>query len=161
MASPAHDDLVAAVTQAAVPLREERGDYDGLLERTRAARLVLIGEASHGTHEFYAERAAITRRLIEEQGFTAVAVEADWPDAARVDDFVRGRGLAENPAAALDGFKRFPTWMWRNVDVVKFLAWLRVHNERQRSPGERAGFYGVDLYSLFTSIEAVVGYLDT
>jgi erythromycin esterase-like protein len=155
----ARDDLVAAVAGAATVFRRHEDDYDSLLERTRTARLVLIGEASHGTHEFYAERAAITRRLIEEQRFEAVAVEGDWPDAARVNAFVRGRSTDGNPAEALDGFKRFPTWMWRNVDVVTFLAWLRRYNDA-RSAGDRAGFYGLDLYSLFTSIEAVIGYLD-
>ncbi|HET9484331.1 MAG TPA: erythromycin esterase family protein, partial [Xanthomonadales bacterium] len=102
-------------------------DYDGLLERIGDARFVLIGEASHGTHEFYRERAAITRRLILEKGFNAVAVEADWPDALRVDRYVRGRGDDEHANDALAGFRRFPTWMWRNTDVLAFVGWLRGH----------------------------------
>ena len=160
MMPAARDDVVSAVAGAAIALDDERTGYDEVLARTRSARIVLIGEASHGTHEFQAERAAITRRLIEEQDFSAVAVEGDWADAARVDAFVRGRGDDANPVAALEGFKRFPTWMWRNADVVTFLAWLRHHNDSRRADA-RTGFYGLDLYSLFTSIEAVIAYLDT
>jgi erythromycin esterase-like protein len=160
MSVPSHADLVAAAKDAAVVLGRGAGDCDALLDRIRGARIVLIGEASHGTHEFYADRAAITRRLIEEQGFTAVAVEADWPDAYRVNNFVRGRGSDKNADEALGGFKRFPTWMWRNVDVLSFVEWLRARNARQPSAREHAGFYGIDLYSLFTSMEAVVTYLD-
>src|SRR4051812_22722222 len=159
MTPAARDEVVSAVAGAATTLRSEATDYNGLLERTRSARVVLIGEASHGTHEFYAERAAITQRLIEEQAFDAVAVEGDWPDAARVNEFVLGRGADANPAEALEGFKRFPTWMWRNVDVVSFLSWLRRRNDG-RPAGDRAGFYGLDLYSLFGSIEAVITYLE-
>src|SRR5215211_2624840 len=155
MRSPGHADLVKAAAASAVLLDGRASEYDALVDRIKSARIVLIGEASHGTHEFYADRAAITRRLIEEQGFTAVAVEADWPDAYRVNSFVRGR--ADDPTAkeALGGFKRFPTWMWRNTDVVEFVDWLRAHNARAATPRDRAGFYGLDLYSLFTSMAAV------
>lgn len=155
-----HSALVTAAKACAVDLSGRYGAYDGLLERIRNARIVLIGEASHGTHEFYARRAAITRQLIEHEGFTAVAVEADWPDSYLVNSFVRGRTDDRTPDEALSGFKRFPTWMWRNVDVVEFIAWLRAWNDRLSSPRERAGFYGLDLYSLFTSLGAVVTYLD-
>jgi erythromycin esterase-like protein len=155
-----HGDLTNAAKRAAVVLTGGSADYDTLLERTRDARIVLIGEATHGTHEFYAERAAITQRLIEEQGFTAVAVEADWPDAYRVNRFARSRGTDRTADEALGGFKRFPTWMWRNTAVVEFIDWLRARNARAASPREQAGFYGLDLYSLLTSIEAVIGYLD-
>src|SRR5205814_2333401 len=117
--------LVAAATRAAQPLAGRRDDYDSLLARCRGARFVLIGEASHGTHEFYRERAAITRRLIAEHDFNAVAVEADWPDAYRVNRFVRGRTDDRDADQALAGFKRFPTWMWRNADVLEFVTWLR------------------------------------
>src|SRR5436190_17519589 len=120
--------LSTAAKQSAVKLAGGSNEYDALLERTRGARIVLIGEASHGTHEFYADRAAITRRLIEEQGFCAVAVEADWPDAYRVNSFVRGRDDGQAADEALAGFTRFPTWMWRNTDVVEFVDWLRAHN---------------------------------
>jgi erythromycin esterase-like protein len=132
------------------------GDYDRLLDAIGDARLVLIGEASHGTHEFYAERARITRRLIEEKGFNAVAAEADWPDAYRVTRWLEGRGEDRSPEAALSGFRRFPAWMWRNVVVRDFIAWLRGHNARAGRP---VGFYGLDLYSLFASMQAVLAYL--
>ena len=128
-------------------------DYDDLLALIGNAHFVLIGEASHGTHEFYRDRAAITKRLIAEKGFNAVAVEADWPDAYRIDRYVRRRGDDAEPVEALGDFKRFPTWMWRNADVLDFVGWLRDF-------GGDVGFYGVDLYSLFTSIEKVIEVLD-
>ena len=123
------------------------------------ARVVLLGEATHGTHEFYRERAFITRRLISEKGFTAVAVEGDWPDTYRINRFVRGESADEEAVQALADFGRFPTWMWRNADVLDFIGWLRTHNEAQ-AVDKRAGFYGLDLYSLRASMEAVLGYLD-
>src|SRR5439155_2649475 len=116
--SSSHHKSVLAVREAAVPLTGASGDYDPLLDLIGDARFVLLGEASHGTHEFYAERARITRRLIEEKGFTAVAVEADWPDAYRVNRYVRGAGDDGEAIAALGDFRRFPTWMWRNADVL-------------------------------------------
>jgi erythromycin esterase-like protein len=132
-------------------------DFDSLLDLVGNAHFVLIGEASHGTHEFYATRAAITRRLITEKGFNAVAVEADWPDAYRVNRFVRGIGEDSEAIEALGDFKRFPTWMWRNADVLDFIGWLRDFNEKI---DQKVGFYGLDLYSLYTSIEKVIAYLD-
>jgi len=133
-------------------------DYDALLNAIGNARLVLIGEGSHGTHEFYRERAFITERLISEKGFAAVAVEADWPDAYRVNRYVRGASDDADAVAALADFERFPTWMWRNTDVVDFVGWLRAHNDTQ--PVERrVGFYGIDLYSLRASMDAVLNYL--
>ncbi|HEY0969929.1 MAG TPA: erythromycin esterase family protein [Gemmatimonadales bacterium] len=143
-----------------IPLTGSRSDHDALLELVGDRSLVLLGEASHGTHEFYAERARITRRLIEERGFTAVAVEADWPDAYRVNRWVRGHGDDDSADEALGGFRRFPTWMWRNTDVRSLARWLRQHNAGVGDETERAGFYGIDLYSLHTSIDAVLGYLD-
>jgi erythromycin esterase-like protein len=119
----------------------------------------LIGEATHGTHEFYRERSFITRRLIVEKGFAAVAVEADWPDTYRVNRYVRGASRDEDAVQALADFGRFPTWMWRNADVLDFVGWLRTHNETQPADA-RAGFYGLDLYSLRASMEAVLAYLD-
>jgi erythromycin esterase-like protein len=154
-ASVASPDLREAVH----PLTGSAGDYDPLLQVVGDSRMVLLGEASHGTHEFYRERARITRRLIEERGFSAVAVEADWPDAYRVNRWVRWAGKDKSGRDALGDFKRFPRWMWRNRDVLDFIEWLRVHN-RERSPERRVGFYGLDLYSLFRSIEAVIGFLD-
>src|SRR5829696_7121971 len=122
-------DLAAAIRDAAYPLTGAATDYDPLLERIGDARFVLIGEASHGTHEFYRQRALITRYLIAERGFTAVAVEADWPDAYRINRFVRGTGDGASAIDSLAGFRRFPTWMWRNADVLNFVGWLRTHND--------------------------------
>ena len=142
------------------PLAGGLDDYGALVERSANARFVLLGEATHGTHEFYRERAEITKRLIEQHGFTAVAVEADWPDAYRVNCYVRGTSDDSKPEGALAGFRRFPAWMWRNADVVDFISWLRAYNEALPARVPKVGFYGLDLYSLFASIEAVVAYLD-
>jgi erythromycin esterase-like protein len=142
------------------PLDGGARDYDGLMDLIGEAHFVLIGEASHGTHEFYAERARITQRLIEEKGFQAVAVEADWPDAYRVNRFVRGGGTDRTPERALGDFKRFPQWMWRNTDVVDFIDWLRSFNRGIADETRKVGFYGLDLYSLYGSIDAVIRYLD-
>jgi len=151
--------LATAIHKSARPLTGAAEDYDALLELIGDAGVVLVGEASHGTHEFYRQRARITRRLIEEKGFRAVAVEADWPDAYRVNRWVRGVGDDRTALDALGGFQRFPRWMWRNHDVLEFVEWLRGYNDHRR-PEERVGFYGLDLYSLFSSIEAVIGFLD-
>jgi erythromycin esterase-like protein len=144
---------------AADALAHAEDPYKSLIERVGTARCVLIGEASHGTHEFYRERAEITQRLIEQKGFAAVAVEADWPDALRVHRYVRGTSDDPDAVDALGGFRRFPTWMWRNADVLDFVGWLRAFNET-RQQRSRVGFYGLDLYSLQTSIEAVIAYLE-
>jgi len=149
----------AAVAANIHLVKDTSGDYDALLNDIGDARIVLIGEASHGTHEFYQERARITQRLIAEKGFSGVAVEADWPDAYRVNRYVRNRGHDAGSVQALSGFARFPTWMWRNTEVVRFIDWLRAHNESLSEASVKAGFYGLDLYSLFTSIEAVLRYL--
>ncbi|MGZ6671253.1 MAG: erythromycin esterase family protein, partial [Solirubrobacteraceae bacterium] len=135
-------------------------DYDALIDRAATCRFVLLGEASHGTHEFYRERVEITKRLIAEQGFTAVAVEADWPDTYRVNRYVRGAGDDSNAEEALSEFRRFPTWMWRNTVVAEFVEWLRAWNDALPEGAQKVGFYGLDLYSLHTSMEAVVSYLD-
>jgi erythromycin esterase-like protein len=148
-----------AVRDALRPLRGTWQDYDALLALVGDARVVALGEASHGTDEFYRERARITQRLIDECGFGAVAVEADWPDAARVNRFVRGADEARDARDALVDFRRFPAWMWRNTAVVEFVDWLRRRNAGVPD-SRRAGFYGLDLYSLHASIEAVVRYLD-
>jgi erythromycin esterase-like protein len=152
--------LSNAVREAAHPLTGASSDYDPLIRLTDGARFVLLGEASHGTHEFYRERAQITKRLIMEKGFTAVAVEADWPDAYRVNRYVRGRSDDAEGVDALAGFKRFPTWMWRNADVLDFVGWLREHNDKLTANNAKVGFYGLDLYSLHASMEAVLNYLD-
>jgi erythromycin esterase-like protein len=148
---------VNAIRSAAVPLSGTDSDYNALLHRARTARLVLLGEASHGTHEFYDERAKISHRLIEELDFDAIVVEADWPDAYVVDQYVRD-GTDSSPERALRGFKRFPQWMWRNDDVLALVDSLRIRNASYSSV-EHAGFYGMDLYSLHASIDAVLDYL--
>lgn len=152
--------LTDVVHEAAHPLVGEMTDYEPLMKLIGNAPLVLIGEASHGTHEFYRERAQITNRLIKEKGFTAVAVEADWPDAYRVNRYVRGVSTDVDAVEALAGFKRFPAWMWRNADVLDFVGWLRTHNEDLSTSATKIGFYGLDLYSLHTSMAAVLDYLD-
>jgi len=138
----------------------EEVDLGSLVERIGEARVVLLGEATHGTSEFYRMRARITRELIERHGFGIVAVEADWPDAARVDRWVRGEaGGGAGPGAGEPAFSRFPTWMWRNREVREFVDWLHERNAAL-DPAGRAAFYGLDLYSLYRSIDAVLGYLD-
>jgi len=155
---PAAERAIESVLAEAVQITDNRETaFDELIDHVGDARFVLLGEASHGTHEFYAERARITQRLIEEKGFNAVAVEADFPDAFRVNRYVRG---GDDPDAdmALSGFSRFPQWMWRNREVLAFVDWLREYNDRNEE--KKAGFYGLDLYSLHASIDAVLGYLE-
>jgi erythromycin esterase-like protein len=154
------DTLIDTIRTAAHPLVGAATDYDPFIERIGNARFVLLGEASHGTHEFYHERAKITRRLIEEKGFSAVAVEADWPDAYCINRFVRGLSDDEFAIDALADFKRFPAWMWRNTEVAEFVEWLRAYNDARASDTEKVGFYGLDLYSLHASMDAVLEYLD-
>ena len=134
----------------------EDARLDALVERVGDARVVLVGEASHGTSEFYRLRAELTKQLIERKGFTIVAAEADWPDAARIDHYVRHRDASPSDWIA---FSRFPTWMWRNIEVRDFVDWLHTRNE-PLDMAERAGFYGLDLYSLYHSARAVIDYLD-
>jgi erythromycin esterase-like protein len=151
-------DSTEDVRVLARPLRGP-ADLDPLLDRIGDAGIVAIGEASHGTHEYYAWRAALTRRLIEERGFGFVAVEGDWPDCYRVNRSVKRReGAAEDPCDALDAFDRWPTWMWANDDVVDFCRWLREFNGG-RPMGERVGFYGLDVYSLWESMHELIGWL--
>ncbi|NNM71407.1 erythromycin esterase family protein [Enterovirga aerilata] len=148
---------IAAVRAHAEPLPDiEDPAFGAMFDRFADARVVLLGEATHGTSEFYRARAAITRRLIERHGFTIVAVEADWPDAAHIDAFVRGR---ERPTADGPPFTRFPTWMWRNAEVHAFITWLHAHN-RELPAERRIGFRGLDIYSLGGSIATVLQYLD-
>jgi erythromycin esterase-like protein len=128
-----------------------------MFDRFATNRVVLLGEASHGTSEFYRARAAITKRLITEHGFSIVAVEADWPDAAYLNRLVRGLG---QPPDMPPPFQRFPTWMWRNTDVVDFIDWLRQHNSTMADQKQKIGFYGLDLYNMSGSIATVLAYLD-
>ena len=159
--SPAADSpLVKALRETAYPLAGSARDYDPLIGRIGEARFALLGEASHGTHEFYYERAEITKRLITEKNFTAVAVEADWPDAYRLNRYVRGASDDVDAVEALADFRRFPTWMWRNTVVVEFIEWLRAHNDALPPGAEKVGFYGLDFYSLHASMKAVLQYLE-
>ncbi len=151
--------VTAIIRDAAHPIVADAHDYDSLLSLIRDSQVVLLGEASHGTHEFYRERARITQRLIEEEGFAAVAVEADWPDAYRVNRWVRGETDDRTALDALGGFERFPRWMWRNRDVLAFVTWLHNHN-RSLPEDRRVGFYGLDLYSLFASMQEVIRFLE-
>jgi erythromycin esterase-like protein len=158
--NPSDRALIETLRVAAHPLEGSDQDYNPLMERVGEARFVLLGEASHGTHEFYRERAEITKRLIKEKNFVAVAVEADWPDAYRVNRYVRGVSDDVDAFEALIDFRRFPTWMWRNKVVVDFIEWLRAHNDASPSGAEKVGFYGLDLYSLHASMKAVLRYLE-
>ncbi len=149
-----------ALRDAAHPLTGARSDYDPLISLVGDARYVLLGEASHGTHEFYKARAEITKRLIQEKGFTIVAWEADWPDALLVNRYIRGREEEHTALDSLGGFERFPVWMWRNADVLDLVGWLRNYNESLPPFETKAGVYGMDLYSLHSSIDSVVHYLE-
>jgi len=150
--------LIKTIQEKAIRLNDAADAGDEILSLVSDARFVLIGEASHGTHEFYECRAAITQKLITEKGFSAIAVEADFPDAYRVNRFVRGIGADKDAERALGDFQRFPLWMWRNEVVVEFAEWLREHNT-DKSPAAQVGFYGIDLYSLHASIDAVLDFL--
>jgi erythromycin esterase-like protein len=134
------------------------GDLDPLLDRIGDVRIVLLGEASHGTHEYYAWRTAITRRLVEERGFSFVAVEGDWPDCHRVHCAVTSSTPDLDPRAVLRGYERWPTWMWANEEVADLVGWLGAHNAT-RDPAERVGFHGLDVYSLWDSLRAIVDHL--
>lgn len=152
-----HDQAPAAVSRHATVLDESRG-IGQILDCIGDHRVVLIGEATHGTHEFYHTRAHLTQALVASRGFNIVALEADWPDAFRASRWVRGRGDDRGADAALADFVRFPRWMWRNRPVLRFLEWLRAHNLRVPA-ARRTGVYGLDLYSLHRSIDAVLAYL--
>lgn len=152
-------DPAAVIGEAAFPLTTDH-DYERILSEIGDAALVLIGEATHGTHDFYATRARLTRALIEECGFSAVAIEGDWPDAYRVNRYVQHTDGGVDAVDALAGFERFPTWMWRNTAVADFVGWLRAHNSGIARAEQRVGFYGLDLYSLHSSMRAVVEYLE-
>ena len=150
------DDLLDSIRSLSRPLNSE-ADLDPLMERIGNARCVMLGEASHGTHEYYAWRAALSRRLIREKGFRFIAVEGDWPDCYRVNRYVKGF-KAEDPAEVLRTFSRWPTWMWANREIAELIAWMRLHNEDVPESG-RVGFYGLDVYSLWDSLHQLHAHL--
>jgi erythromycin esterase len=155
---PEATDLVDAVRELTNPL-ESPDDLDPLLERIGGAQFVLLGEASHGTADYYDWRRRISERLIREQGFSFIAVEGDWPDCYRVNRYVKGRSNSGASARdVLHQFNRWPTWMWANEEIVELAEWLREHN-REASEDRKVGFYGLDVYSLWESMDAVLGYL--
>lgn len=157
--APTGASLSTLVREVAEPIDDiETASMEALIDRVGDARLVLLGEATHGTSEFYRMRARLTKELVQKRGFDFVAVEADWPDAARVDDYV----LGGERRSKLDftPFERFPKWMWRNEEVLELVEWLRAYNLDRPDPDRRVGFHGLDLYSMFTSIAAVLAYLD-
>ena len=152
-------DVLDRIRQAAVGMDSPDDIPDEVADLAGDASFVLLGEASHGTYEFYKCRAEITKRLIEEKGFSAVAVEADFPDVYRVNRFIRGSGNDKTAEESLRDFRRFPLWMWRNEAVLEFVEWMRAAND-DRGPDDRIGFYGIDLYSLHSSMQAVLDYLE-
>src|SRR5271169_2349546 len=154
---PDEGEIVNAIAAFSEPFNSIGGaELDALLERIGDAKIVLLGEATHGTSEFYRMRERISQELIARKGFRFVAIEGDWPDVARLDHYVRH---FEYPPSEWTAFARFPTWMWRNNEVRSFVDWLHAHND-ERAPSERVAIYGLDLYSLYTSIGSVLRYLD-
>lgn len=158
MVSGSGSEAPEAIARIARPIHGD-AELDRLIDHVGAARIVLIGGTSYGMEEQSELRAALSRKLIAERGFAAVAIAGGWPEALRVDRYVRGRGDDESAAAALAGFERFPTWMWRNADVAAFAGWLATWNADLPAE-QRAGFYGLDLYSLYVAIRSVLSVLD-
>jgi erythromycin esterase-like protein len=150
--------IVTKLQQHISPLTAEQ-DLDPLLEQIGNSRFVLLGEASHGTAEFYEWRAALTQRLIQERGFSLVAVEGDWPDAYAVNQYVKGTGPSGQARAVLQAFDRWPTWMWANEEIAQLADWMRSYNEGQALP-QQVGFYGMDVYSLWESLERIIAALE-
>ncbi len=152
------DSIDAYIRRSARPLTKS-ADLDPLLDRIGDARFVLLGEATHGTSEFYTWRAELSKRLILERGFRFIAVEGDWPDCYRVNRYIKGIPDSGGDAeSVLHAFERWPTWMWANREIVSLAEWLRHHNERV-SDARKVGFYGLDVYSLWDSMRAVTAYL--
>lgn len=158
MKTDIHQKLIQTLDDLIQPFSENDEKYSSILDKIGNSRFVLIGEASHGTKEFYQTRAEITQQLILKKGFMAVAIEGDWPDAYRIHRFLQGKGNRQDWKNAFADFKRFPIWMWRNETIAAFVRWLRAYNDNLSSPA-KIGFYGLDLYSMYTSMQAVIDYL--
>lgn len=152
------NEAVSAIKQWAYPL-QSKADLQPLLDRVGDARIVMLGEASHGTHEYYTWRSHISKRLIEEKGFNFIAVEGDWPDCYRLNRFVKGYDAANKSAfKVLHAFNRWPTWMWANWEIIALADWLQQHNAALPA-NKKAGFYGLDVYSLWESMDSIMQYL--
>ncbi|GGA22530.1 erythromycin esterase family protein [Psychrobacillus lasiicapitis] len=148
--------LEEAIKDYALPY-ENNEDLTPILEAIGDAKIVLLGEASHGTSEFYTARAELSKRLIEEKGFTLIAVEGDWPSTQHINRYIKGyKEGPENVQQAFKAFKRFPTWMWANEEIAEFVTWLKNYNDLKE---EKVGFYGIDVYSLWESLDEVINYL--
>ncbi len=152
------EEVLGVINQWAYPLRS-KADLKPLFDRIGEARIVMLGEASHGTHEYYTWRTHISKRLIEEKGFNFIAVEGDWPDCYRLNRYIKGYD-SENKSAfkLLHAFRRWPTWMWANWEIVAFADWLRIYNS-PLAANMKIGFYGLDVYSLWESMESIMQYL--
>ncbi|PWU07193.1 MAG: erythromycin esterase [Verrucomicrobia bacterium] len=152
--------IIKAIEDEVIPFDYDNFKINEVLNLIGDKRIILIGDASHGTHEFYDLRAKITQKLIEEKGFNAIAIEGDWPDAYRVNRYLYGTSDIGSANEALEGFKRFPVWMWRNTVMEAFVKNLRSHNDTIKTRARKVGFYGLDLYSIHSSIDAVIHYLE-
>ncbi len=159
MKKDAYQILLDVLDNEAILLSVHNETYDALLDKIGDARFVMIGEATHGTQEFYQTRIDITQQLILKKGFMGIAIEGDWPDVYNIHRYVQGQGSSNHWEAALESFTRFPQWMWRNTTIPPFIQWLRHFNDQLPTPSEKIGFYGLDLYSLNTSMQAVIDYL--
>ena len=153
--------LIDILNDVVEPISEHSNKYSSLLDKVGDSRFVLIGEESHGTHEFYQSRAEITQQLITHKGFMAVAIEGDWPDTYNVHRYLQGVGDKSDSQQSLSEFKRFPLWMWRNTALSPFFEWLRTYNDNLTAAQHKIGFYGMDLYSLNSSMQSVIDYLST
>lgn len=158
--SQSHENLISTLNETIVPFSlDNKSAYKDLLHMIGNSRLVLMGEATHGTSEFYRARIELTKYLIQEKNFHALAIEGDWTSTYPVHRYLQGHGNAADPQPALSYFKRFPSWMWRNTEILSFLQWLREFNDKTHRPERKLGFYGLDLYCLNDSIQALINYL--
>jgi erythromycin esterase-like protein len=154
-----HTSLIDTIRNNSYPLSNDPKSYYPLLDRVADAHFVLLGEATHGTSEFYSARAQITSLLIKEKGFNVIAIEADFPEVKPINQFLKENQSGKSAVKSLDGFRRFPAWMWKNKEMLSFVEQLKEIN-LQKPAEERVAFYGLDLYSMYSSIEAVISYLD-